>query len=199
MVSEQFKMNRSNAHREPIPLFCSKSTQTQDLDSSETEDSDFPPCRVGNSPPLNSRSPLPPPRRSRYLRAATSEEEPSHCGSQSQHCQKPNTGLGQTNIVNIATATTFLPTKVSLYIFLHIAMLMTNVRVILGLLFTKSPCWSVAAPNTLRMNAFWRSSIFLLVTTITWHGYDVRLPVSRRLLRRWLLRRGRTNGILSVR
>jgi hypothetical protein len=123
MVSEwQSKMNRSNAHRKPIPLFCSQSTQTQDSEySSETEDSDFPPCRVGNSPPLISRSPLPPPPRSRYFRAAAngiSEEEPSHHGGQSQRCQKPNTGLGKTNIVNIVdvTTTTVLHTKVRLYI-----------------------------------------------------------------------------------
>ena len=124
MVSEQSKMNRPNAHRKPIPLFCDKSTQTQDSDesdSSETEDSDFPPCRVGNSAPLISRSPLPPPPRSRYFRAAASsvsEEKPYHHGGQSQRCQKPNTGLGRTNIINTvdATATTVLHAKVILYI-----------------------------------------------------------------------------------
>ena len=123
MVSEwQSKMNRSKAHRKPITLFCSQSTQTQDSeDSSEIEDADFPRCRVGNSPPLISRSPLPPPPRSRYFRAAASaiSEEPSHHGGQSQRCQKPKTGLGETNIVNIVddvTATTVLHTKVILYI-----------------------------------------------------------------------------------
>ena len=51
MVSEQPKMNRTNTHqRKPILLYCSRATQTQD--DSEAEDSDFPPCRVGNLPPL---------------------------------------------------------------------------------------------------------------------------------------------------
>ena len=70
-------MNQSNTHRKPILLYCSRPTQTHD-DDSESNASDFPPCRVGNSPPLISRSPalIPThspaliPTHSRYLRAA---------------------------------------------------------------------------------------------------------------------------------
>ena len=114
MVSEwRSKMNRSNAHHKPIPLFCSQSTQTQDsADSSETEDSDFPPCRIGNSPPLNSRSPLPPRPRSRYFRPAASGVSEEDHGGQSQRCQKPSTGLGKTNIVNIVDDVTLTATTV---------------------------------------------------------------------------------------
>lgn len=62
-------MNQSNTHRKPILLYCSRPTQTYD-DDSESNASDFPPCRVGNSPPLISRSPALIPTHSRYLRAA---------------------------------------------------------------------------------------------------------------------------------
>jgi hypothetical protein len=121
MVSERPKMNHSNTHRKPILLYCSQATQTRDDSELEAEDSDFPPCCVGNCPPLISHySPVTVPSHSRYPPAAasgtrqltiSSEEEPS----QSQHRQ--HTGLGQTNIVNIVDATaTVSHTKVILYI-----------------------------------------------------------------------------------
>lgn len=115
MVSERpnLKMDRSKTHRKPIVLYCSRTTQTQDNSEAEDPESDFPPCRVGNSPPLISRSPVTVPSRSRYypraasgvLQQPSSEDEPS------------NTGLGRTNIVNIidVTATTS-HTKVILHI-----------------------------------------------------------------------------------
>lgn len=119
MVSEQPKMNRTNTHqRKPILLYCSRATQTQDDSEAEDSDSDFPPCRVGNLPPLISHySPVTRqafPSHSRRPQAAAStilqqqltissdsEEKPS----QSQPHRRPNTGLGRTNIVNIVDAT----------------------------------------------------------------------------------------------
>lgn len=125
MVSERPKMNRSSTHRKPVLLYCNQATQTQD--DSEVEDSDFPPCRVGNDPPLIFRySPVTFPSSSRYPQAAASrilqqqptipsEEEPSQ--SLAQRHRQPNTGLGGTNIVNIIDATaTVSHTKVILYI-----------------------------------------------------------------------------------
>jgi hypothetical protein len=123
MASKQPNMNRSNTHRKPILLYCSQATQTQD--DSEAGDSDFPPCRVGNCPPLISSrySPVTVPSHSRHPRAAassilqrqlsiSSEEEPS----QTQRHRKLNTGLGRSNIVNTVDATaTVSHTKVIIY------------------------------------------------------------------------------------
>ena len=56
-------MKRLNTRREYITLYCSKPTQTQDSEAvdatgtaaSDSEDSEFPPCRVvANSTPPNS-------------------------------------------------------------------------------------------------------------------------------------------------
>jgi hypothetical protein len=110
-------MNPSNTHRKPILLYCSQATQTQDHDDSETEDSDFPPCRVGNLPPLISSHYSPVPFKlhasgilQRQLTLSSEDsEEPSH----TQRRRKPNTGLGRSNIVNtIDAATTVSNTKV---------------------------------------------------------------------------------------
>ena len=68
-MSKQLKMSL-NAHRKPIPLYCSRPTQTQN--DSEAEESDFPPCLVGNCTPIMSRSPAAVPSRSRYLPVPTS-------------------------------------------------------------------------------------------------------------------------------
>lgn len=111
MVSEQPKMKRSITHRKPILLYCSQATQTHD--DSEAEDSDFPPCREGNSPPLISRySPVQAiPSRSRYPRAAASGIQPTTSSKgpeeppQSRRRQKPNAGLGQANVVNVVDST----------------------------------------------------------------------------------------------
>ena len=101
-------MNPSNTHHKSnfITLYCDRSTQTMDQDdSSETEESDFryfPPCRIGNHPPLFSLngSPLPISTQSRYHMASPSgiqqfsttsdDEEPP----QSQHRRQPIKGLG---------------------------------------------------------------------------------------------------------
>ena len=126
MVSEQPNMNRYT-YSASTNFYHERSTQTREgQDNSETEESDFGPCLIGNAPPIMS---CPPPVTlpSRY-RAATSTgsiqqkrivivsseelEEP-----QPQRRQQLNTGLGQTNIVNMVdTTATVLHTKVVLYI-----------------------------------------------------------------------------------
>lgn len=155
-------MNRSNTQRKSkfVTLYCNQSTQTQDSelegqDNSETDDSDFPPCLIGNAPPLMScYSPVQVtvPSHSRYYprEAASniqrhltiSSEEPEEPPqSQSRcHCRQPNTGLGQTNIVNTVDSdtTAVLHTKVVLiYSLVPEAMLMANetVRAAMILLF----------------------------------------------------------------
>lgn len=117
-------MKRSKTHREPILLYCNRPTQTNDVDDfeteiSEVEDSDFPPCKIGNSPPLFLRSPS----YHRYPRkleaASSSESQPP----QSQRRRQPDAGLGQINLVNT------VHTKVISYIqALHVATLMMNVK-----------------------------------------------------------------------
>ena len=88
-------------------------------ENSETEESDFGPCLIGDP-----RSPVTLP--SHYRAAASniqqkpivvvSSEEPEE-QPQPQHRQQLNTGLGHTNIVNTVDATaTVLHTKVVLYI-----------------------------------------------------------------------------------
>lgn len=126
MVREQPNMNRYT-HSASTKFYHERSTQTREgQDNSETEESDFGPCLIGNAPPIMSRPPpvtLP----SRYWAATSTgsiqqkpivvvsseeSEEP-----QPQRRQQPNTGLGQTNIVNMVDATaTVLHTKVVLYI-----------------------------------------------------------------------------------
>ena len=129
-------MNNSNTHRKPILLYCSQPTQTHD--DSESEDSDFPSCRIGNDPPLISRSPLPIPTHSRYLPAGSQqlttlgEKEPH----QSQRCGQPNNGLGQTNIINTLDATL----KVLIFSLVQVAMLNVNVRLIVPSLFAENIC-----------------------------------------------------------
>ena len=118
-------MNRYT-HSASTKFYYERSTQTRESqDNSETEESDFGPCLlIGNAPPIISRPPpvtLP----SRY-RAATSsiQQKPivvvsseESEGPQPQRHQQLNTGLGQTNIVNMVDATaTVLHTKVFLYI-----------------------------------------------------------------------------------
>jgi hypothetical protein len=93
----------SNIHRKPIILYCSQPTQTQnDSEAEESDDSDFPPCLVGNLTPIMSRpSPVRP--RSRYLPAATScsQQQLTISGvSEKEHRRLPNTGLGHKNVVN---------------------------------------------------------------------------------------------------
>lgn len=182
-------MKRPNTCRK---LYCSRSTQTYDNSDDESEDSDFPPCLEGKSPPLMSRSPVPT-HSSRYLRAPAanssqhqltiSSEKKPHQSSQ-RHRQL-NTGLGQTNIINTVDATT----KVFLHYLVHIvAMLMLNV--------------SVNVPRqrseTLRMNTLRRNSILLPLTMTIWHAFNVTLQKLRRLSQRWLLRQGRTDNILPM-
>ena len=119
-------MNHSNTHHTFIALYCSRSTQTEP-DKSEAEDSDFPPCRIGNTTPIMSRPfPVAPPSRYPPKAAASSgpgqlerqptivissSEEPEE-PPQSHHCRQLNTGLGlgQANIVNT------IDTKVLLFI-----------------------------------------------------------------------------------
>jgi len=119
MVSEQHKMKRSITHRKPILLYCSQATQTQD--DSEAEDSDFPPCREGNCPPLISEShcsPVTVLSRLRHPQAAADGSQQLTISSdeerpQSWRRQKPNTGLGQANVVNMVDTTApVLRTKV---------------------------------------------------------------------------------------
>jgi hypothetical protein len=119
MVSERPKMNRYT-HSKTAKFYHERSTQTREgHENSETEESDFGPCLIGDP-----RSPVTLP--SHYRAAASniqqkpivvvsseeSEEQP-----QPQHRQQLNTGLGHTNIVNTVDATaTVLHTKVVLYI-----------------------------------------------------------------------------------
>jgi hypothetical protein len=153
-------MNSSNTHRKFVTLYCDKSMQTEptqdDSDAEASEYSDFPPCRIGNDPPLLSRAhysseSVAAPFKSCHPRVATSriqrqitiissdEESP-----QSQRCQQPNKGLGNTNIINTvhATSTVFkLPKKVFLiYYSLHLAILIANINVRVILLLTRSLC-----------------------------------------------------------
>jgi hypothetical protein len=122
MVSERTKMKRSNTHRKFTTLYCDQSTQTQEgQDNSETEDSDFGPCLIGNSLPIMLR-PSPVVLPSRYQAAARSQQQPiivisSEESEEPPQCRQPNPGLGQTNIVNTVDATaTVLHIKVVLYI-----------------------------------------------------------------------------------
>jgi hypothetical protein len=119
IMSEQpLKMNSSN--RKPIILYCSKPTQTQDSETEDSDHSDFPPCRIGNCPPL---SPPPPPRKSRYYRQSASRSK-----------SPPSMGLGQTNILNtVNKAATNLHTNLKVGLLLysldwHVALLMSNVK-----------------------------------------------------------------------
>ena len=157
-------MNSSNTHHEFVTLYCNRFTQTHptqdDSDAEASEDSDFPPCRIGNDLPLfswahcSSSSPSvaqAAPSQSRHLRAATSgiqqqimtipsdEESP-----QPQLRRQPNKGLGKTNIINTvhATSTVVLPKKVFLiYYSLHLlAILIANINVRVILLVTRSLC-----------------------------------------------------------
>ena len=116
-------MNRYT-HSASTKFYYERSTQTRESqDNSETEESDFGPCLIGNAPPIMSRPPVTLP--SRY-RAATSsiQQKPivvvsseESEGPQPQCRQQLNAGLGQTNIVNMVDATaTVLHTKVFLYI-----------------------------------------------------------------------------------
>jgi hypothetical protein len=117
-------MNQSNTHRKPIQ-------PTQTNDDSDADDSDFPPCRVGNSPPLFCHSPVAvPTRRSRYLRAAENSSQRQHTGK----------SLGRMNVINTVDATP----KVFIYSLVHVAMLMlnVNVRLIVQVLFTENVCSS---------------------------------------------------------
>ena len=146
MVSEGPKMNRSNTHRKPILLYCSQATQTEDdsvtLDSvteddSEAEDSDFPPCRVGNLPPLiiSHYSPVIAPSHSCHPRAAMRgiQQQRLTISSEEAHHRQPNTGLGQSNIVNTVDATaTVLHTKVISRYFLHVAMMLIAMQMSLA-------------------------------------------------------------------
>ena len=125
-------MNSSNTQRKFVTLYCDRWTQTQptqdDSDTEDSVDSEFPPCRIGNDPPLFPRAhsfqPVAQatPSQSCHLQAATSgiqrqitiissdEESP-----QSHLCRRPtrSKGLGLINIANTVHATsTVLPKKV---------------------------------------------------------------------------------------
>ena len=124
MLSEQPKMN-CYTHSTKL-YYCEQSTQTQEgHENSETEESDFGPCLISNSPPIMSRS-SPATLPTCYQVAASSiqqkpiviiSSEESDEPPQPQCHQQPNTGLGKTNIVNMVDATaTVLHTKVVLYI-----------------------------------------------------------------------------------
>jgi len=93
-VAWQSKMDRNNRY---IPLYCNQSTQTQresDYETeAESESSDFPPIRIGKRmSPTSAMCQNP---------HQLPEEEPPqlHC------CQQHNTGLEQTNILNVVEAT----------------------------------------------------------------------------------------------
>jgi hypothetical protein len=108
-------MKRSNTHREPILLYCSQPTQTHDESEThyeseaDSEDSEFPPCRVGNDPPLISRrssSPVIRPN-SHHPRAAASSSQRQltiSSGKELQRRRQLNKGLGKTNVVNTVDA-----------------------------------------------------------------------------------------------
>ena len=130
-------MNSSNSRqRKPILLYCSTPTQTHDSDSpashpilSEAElegsDSDiyyFPPCRIGTSPPLISRSPGF--RSSRYRRSASGSKSP------------PKMGLGQTNILNTVTVN---KNATNLHMNLKVRLLYSLVRSITNVTVNISP------------------------------------------------------------
>lgn len=109
MANERPKMRRSST-RNPIMLYCSQPTQTKD--DSEPEKSEFPPCKEGNGTPPSRYSPVALLPRPQQLTISNEEEEPP----QSRHRQ-PNTGLGQTNILNTVNAIAPVqPTKVVPYI-----------------------------------------------------------------------------------
>ena len=117
----------SNAYHKLILLYCSQPTQTPD--DSEAEESDFPPCLVGNCMPIMSRSPAAVPSRSRYLPAATSgsQQQLTISGKkepQSQHRQLPNPGLGQMNVVN--TTATALNKKVLVILYISYSNVINN-------------------------------------------------------------------------
>jgi hypothetical protein len=58
MVSEQPNMNRYT-HSASTKFYHEQSTQIQEgQDNSETEESDFGPCLIGNAPPIMSHPPL---------------------------------------------------------------------------------------------------------------------------------------------
>ena len=101
--NKQPKMNSPNTHRKPVLLYCSRPTQTQEDSETESELSDFPPCKIGNSAPLISRS-WTPPSHSRYLQGAMSgsesQQQPTTQSSEKGTHSKPRRGLGQTNMVN---------------------------------------------------------------------------------------------------
>lgn len=125
MVSKCPKMNHSNTHRKSITLYCSQATQTKPDNfeaEASTEDSDFPPCRIGSMTPIMSR-PLPLARPSRYpLKApasskqqptiliVSSSEEPEKPPQSHRHRQPNTVGLGEANILNT------VDTKVPLFI-----------------------------------------------------------------------------------
>lgn len=115
-------MNRSNTRRQPILLYCSRATQTQD--DYEAEYSDFLSYRLANGPALIATH-YSPPSHSRHSRAAasgiyqrqltvSSEEEPS----QTQRHRQPSTGLGQSNIVNTVGAAAMVSRTKVIRIFL---------------------------------------------------------------------------------
>lgn len=98
-------MNRNHSNtrtREPILLYCSRTTQTQEDSEHEfdSDDSEFPPCRIGNLPPLRNTEHG---TLARYLREAAIADQQPPTTLRSPHYRQSNTansGLGQTNIVN---------------------------------------------------------------------------------------------------
>ena len=122
MVSDQSKMDRNNPHHRRIPLYCSRSTQTQ-LDKSDyeaesvtdTSDPDFPPIRIRKGMSLASAMRRDPHQlRDPYQLPQSNKEEPP----QSHRHQQCNTGLGQTNILNVVdVAAPVQHLKVTLYTF----------------------------------------------------------------------------------
>lgn len=88
----------SQAQHRFIPLYCKQSSQTcHESDSSEAgQESDFPPARIWDSPPLTkpaSARPYPHPQ------ASSRDSQIS-----SPHPQKSGIGLGQADILNVVDA-----------------------------------------------------------------------------------------------
>jgi hypothetical protein len=73
-------MNDSNTPRKYVLLYCDQGTQTQDDSEPDSDDSEFPPCLIGNSAPLISRSPIPV-SSSRYLRGPVVTQDDPEPGS----------------------------------------------------------------------------------------------------------------------
>src|SRR5271168_520894 len=93
-------MKRSPLPRKHIVLYCSQPSQTEAASESETELSDFPPIKEGNSAPLF--APIRRAARETLQPLPVSHEEAPPL---SQRRRRPSVGLGQSNILNTVSET----------------------------------------------------------------------------------------------